>query len=141
MWQHRNHEHLSSAATELTNGLCQFQKNLNLPLWVSGSVPVTASIEIQRRCEEEGHRDVVSFESPFENVSHLYASADQSQVGTADETVIRLEARNSKEFSQLRVSNAEWEIQLKKVCEEVKQVLCPGVDSVVPELYKMLLYK
>lgn len=129
-----------TGTTDLQQGLDHFRKSVNQPEWVNGSVPITPSLEVEVEDEEQQQGRCLSIEAPFENVLDVYEAAEQSQVGTAEETVYRLDARKSREFPRVRVLNEDWEANLQTVCKHIKSQLCPGADSVTPELYKLLIY-
>ena len=62
------------------------------------------------------------------------------QVGTATKTLFRLDARKSKEFSDILVLNDAWKEEVTAVCDRVQRVLAPGATRVNADLYKLLIY-
>ena len=61
-------------------------------------------------------------------------------MGTATKTLYRLDARKSKEFSNILVLNDAWKDKVTAVCDRVCQELAPGATKVNAELYKLLIY-
>ena len=119
-------------------GLDQYRKSLNLSDFTTGSIPVVPTL----RVFPSNHEEELNLDPSFDNLEELYRHADQSQVGTTEETTFRLDARKSKEYSRLQVLNQEeWDNELKQVCEQIQLKLAPGATAVVPELYKILLYQ
>ncbi|CAK9083377.1 unnamed protein product [Durusdinium trenchii] len=91
---------------------------------------------------ESGSGESIVVSAPYQRdvVQHLYSMAEQSQVGTLERTVIDTSARRSKEFSQVKVTDADRPWPLEQVCEEIRAKLAPGATRVHADLYKLLLY-
>ena len=108
------------------------------PFFVEGTVDTCPNIAI----ESEGGESI-ALSTPYqpEIVRKLYSMAEQSQVGTVKRTVINTSARKSKEFSQIKVLDADRPWPLEQICEEVRVKLAPGATRVHADLYKLLLYK
>ena len=80
--------------------------------------------------------------SPYDatKLDTLYSLADQSQVGTKEETCIRLDARSSREYANISV-DSNFQESVQGICEVIKKELAPGASKVHAELYKLLIYR
>lgn len=107
------------------------------PFFVEGTVDTCPDLSI-----ESGSGESIVVSAPYQRdvVQHLYSMAEQSQVGTLERTVIDTSARRSKEFSQVKVTDADRPWPLEQVCEEIRAKLAPGATRVHADLYKLLLY-
>ena len=131
-------QELTPAASRVEKALREYKKELKPPYFVNGQVDGCCP-SIQISANESGLGNAV-LEHPYAGVEDLYAQAEQSQVGTATKTLYRLDARKSKEFSDINVLNDSWKDEVTAVCDRVQQVLAPGAEKVNAELYKLLIY-
>jgi hypothetical protein len=139
------HSLQATMSSNLISGLVQFRSSLNLSPWVSGTVPVAPSLKAFPVAENaqngsDGDDNCLNTSPPYVNSDELYISAQESQVGTIEETQFQLDARKSKEFRRASILDEEWQIQLERVCEEIRVKLAPGASSVTAQFYKLLLF-
>jgi hypothetical protein len=130
-------QELTAQGTRVERALAQYKREVSPPFYTTGHVDECPSLKLS---PSEPEQDEVLFQHPYSNVEELYPMATQSQVGTANKTVFRLDARKSKEFSSVEVLNEPWKEKVKAVCDQIRQVLVPGVKEVTAELYKLLVY-
>lgn len=62
-------------------------------------------------------------------------------MGTAKKTLFRLDARKSKEFSNVEVLNESWKEKIDAICGQIRDALAPGAAKVNAKLYKLLIYR
>lgn len=128
---------LTPQASRVERALAGYRKEVNPPFFVTGHVEDCPSLGILT--EEPGLEDI-KLQPPYDGVEELYSIAEQSQVGTAKETLFQLDARKSKEFSSLAILNESWKDKVSEVCAQIGQALAPGAKKVNAELYKLLIY-
>ena len=129
-------QELTPAASRVEKTLRDYKKELNPPYFVKGQVDhCCPSVQISA-----GGLGNAVLEHPYTGIEDLYDQAEQSQVGTATETLFVFDARKSKEFSDIVVLNDAWKDKVTAVCDRVKQVLAPGAKKVNADLYKLLIY-
>ena len=130
---------LTPPAAKVEEALRDFKDGVGskAPDYASGHIDQCPNVRILASKEEGPNYD---FRQPYDCVEELYELAEQSQVGTATETLYRLDARKSKEFSRIEVLSESWNDKVTSVCEEIRQKLAPGASKVTAHLYKLLLY-
>ncbi len=130
-------QQLTPGGSKIEKALAEYKKEVNPPHFTNGYVDDCPSLKIFAK--ELGQEDI-TLQHPYPGVEELYGIAEQSQVGTAKETLFRLDARKSKEFSSVEVLNESWKDKVTAVCDQIRQVLAPGAKKVNAELYKLLIY-
>ena len=126
-------QRLSTKGERVENTLANFREEVNPPYFTTGHVDgCCPSLKITFSETE------LIFQHPYPSGEELYPIAEQSQVGTTKETVYRLDARKSREFSKVDVLNKSWK---DAVCGQIRDIMAPGAMKVNAELYKLLVYR
>ena len=133
-----NPQRLTVKGERVEKALKEFRNEVNPPHCTSGYVDgCCPSVKVIASASD---REFI-FQHPYVSCEELYAIAEQSQVGTAKMTLFRLDARKSREFSNVEVLNGSWAEKIDAVCGQIKEVLAPGASKVNAELYKLLVYQ
>jgi hypothetical protein len=129
---------LTPQGSRVERAVTLHKKQVHPPYYVKGHVSGDTP-DMRIAVSEPKRRDIIK-RYPYSGIEELYSIAEQSKVGTKKEVLYRLDARKSKEFSNITILNESWKRKVADVCAQVGQVLAPGAEKITSKLYKLLIY-